>query len=191
MLPILASLPKSFEDGVTFKLAEETGSERFCYSEEKDSRLMFTKVQNIVNLTSYGTVFVIIVISYLMTWWLLKKNVQEAREIDDGGTQTNIEQVESRRKSLLIAIGLIFVCYIVLRLPLAIVGPTYEIDSISSWLGICVLLFEMQFCTNVIIYAVFMADFREAFLDVFYLMCPCCFKWPRNLNKEDMEMSAY
>ena len=188
MIPILSSLPKSFEGGITYS----GGGPRLgnlCFPAKNGTYVAFTKLDTIVNMASFGTHFVIIVTSYLIAWWFWKKTVQQAKEIDAAareigveGTQVVVDQFEARRKSLSIAIGLIFVCYVVLRIPIIFAAPPRGIEFMSPWFATSLILFTLQFCLNVIIYAVFMADFRKAFLDIFYLICPCCFKRPRHLS---------
>ena len=164
-----------------------------CLPTEQGSQLYYvlTKAQGILNMANFVAYSAIMVTSYLITWWLMKITVQRARKMDDDGVPINVEQVEIQRKSLLKAIALIFVCYVVLCIPLFISAGSHEIESISPWLGTCLILYEMHFCTNFIIYAILVADYREAFLDVLYIMCPCCFKWPRNLNNEEIELQGY
>ena len=187
-IPILSSLPKSFQEGITYS----GGGPRLgnlCFPAENGTYVAFTKLDGIVNMASFGTHFVIIVTSYAITWWFWRKTVQQAREIarrsiEIGveGTQFVIDRVEARRKSLFKAIGLIFVCYAVLRIPIMFSASPHGIEFMSPWFATSLILFTLQFCVNIIIYAVFMVDFRKAFLDVFYFMCSCCFKPPRHLD---------
>ena len=194
--PILVSLPKSFEEGAKFEPAEEEELGYRCYSVKNHETVLFTKVQEILNFTTDISIFLIVVVGYVITWWILRKKIQQAKDtMDETGIQIDMRGVESQQRSFLIAVGLISASYVVLRLPLAIFGQKYlptDDDGkkfISPWLGTCILLYQMQFCINFVIYAIFLADYWEAFLDVFYLMCPCCFKWPRNLNHDqDLEI---
>ena len=208
--PILLSLPKSYEKGVTFEPGGNNTDEELgylCYPVEADQngspqKVIFTNLQQIMNMVTDISLFVVIVISYVVTWCIFKKEAEGAMDVLPEGCRREEfnEQVKHLRKSLSIAIGLVSVCFLVLRLPLIIFvreldllghtggGGKDGIAFISPGLGICVLLFQLQFCVNFVIYAIFMADYRNAFLDALYLMCPCCFKWPRNHNNEDMKL---
>lgn len=157
--------------------------------------VVFTKVEKIINLTTDVSVLLIVIVGYAITWWTLDKNLKQIKAtMAETGMHIDTKEIERRRTSLKRAIILIAVSYLVLRLPFAIFSGQIpnDVDGnkfISITLGIGILLFQMQFCVNFVIYAIYLGDYWEAFLDVFYLVCPCCFKWPRNINnKEEVEM---
>ena len=204
-LSVLFTLPKSFEKDVVYKPAgkekntkEEVGY--LCYIREGNQKVMFTTLQKGLNIIADISILAVIVISYAITWWLYLKARKENQRVQDAN-KLNADQLEVLNKhvkhirtSLSTAIGLISICFVVLRLPLAIFIRTVPkgengISFISPGLGTCVLFYQMQFCVNFIIYAVFMADYRKAFVDAFRLTCPCLFKRSRNRNEvEDIEM---
>ena len=194
VFPILVSLPKSFEGDVTFEPAKEAALGRNCHAIENGEAVVFTKVERILNFTTDFAVLLIVVVSYAITWWTLNKTFKHLKAtMAETGMHIDTKEIERRKKSLERAIILISVSYFALRLPFAFFAQQIpnDVDGnkfISIKLGVGILLYQMQFCVNFVIYAVYLGDYWEAFLDVFYLVCPCCFKWPRNLDSQYNEI---
>ena len=195
VLPILIGLPKSFESDVEYRSGKGSDIGAICYVVEGGNRTLFSDVQYFTNLATDVVLLAVITVCYVIIFWKLRKLAQQAREeiqrslTEDRCSITSSSlidfevRVKTLQKSLSAAVGLIYVCYAVLRLPLVICGnyfgPEGGVDSdngISLWLVICIIIYQIQFCVNFIIYAVLMANYREAFLDIIRMMCPCFFK---------------
>ena len=122
----------------------------------------------------------------------LDKQVKEAPTNGALQNEIMIKKVSAIRRSLLIAIGLICVCYVICRLPLGLFSrglPDSQDDEefnspLQVLLGISVILYQVQFCINIVIYAIFVENYRQAFLDIFYLITPCCTKRPQERTDE-------
>ena len=91
------------------------------------------------------------------------------------------------------AVGLIYVCYVVLRLPLFLFGKDFNLEGgvggdngSSLWLAICVIIYQIQFSMNFLIYAVLVSNYRKAFRDIISMIFPCCFKSPMPNRNNDL-----
>lgn len=201
MLPILTTLPQSLEEGVTYEPAGSNTEEELgylCYPVQEGEKVLFTSLQHTLSITVDALIFAIIISCYLITWWYYrrgKKKIQEAQ--DPQGPNHMYHEIfgqhfKKLKKELIRAIGLISACFIVLRLPYHIFVTTLPskdgVQFITPGMYICLVLYQMQFCVNIVIYAVVVADYREAFLDAFRFMCPCCCKAQRTTENEENEM---
>ena len=193
IIPILISLPKSFESDVEYRSNHGHDVGDICFVVEGGNVTSFSDVQYFTNLVNDVVLLVVIGVCYVIIYWKLRVLAKQARDaieqFEDRDSISRISLVSfenhvlSIQRSLLVSVGLIYVCYVVLRLPLVICGKYFGIDGgvdrgtgISLWLLFCIIVYQIQFCVNFIIYAVLMANYRTAFLDIIRMMFPCCFK---------------
>lgn len=193
IIPILISLPKKFEADVEYRSNHGHDVGDICFVVEGGNVTSFSDVQYFTNLVNDVVLLLVIGVCYVIIYWKLRILANQARDaieqFEDRDSISRISLVSfethvlSIQRSLLISVGLIYVCYVILRLPLVICGKYFGIDGgvdrgtgISLWLLLCTIVYQMQFCVNFIIYAVLMANYRNAFLDIFRIVFPCCFK---------------
>ena len=75
--------------------------------------------------------------------------------------------------------------YVILRFPLIVFGWHLEVKEYYVALGICTILYNIQFCFHFIIYAVVQNDYRNAYFDILNLMFPCNNKCRASDNNND------
>lgn len=193
-LPILISLPKRFEPGIEF--APGNGGEigYICYVTENGKRIVFTKRQWYFNLTTDIMIFIVIIISYLITWCgIEKENEDNRRRIVEtrllGSHQLRLFRyniyAKSIQKDLRLTASIICLSYIVFRLPLIILG---RIESDHILFKFCATLYTVQFFVHFIIYALIQKNYRKAYCDILRVMFPCCFICQRSNNNLNIEL---
>ena len=83
-VPILIRLPTRFETGVDFAPGNGSGIGYICYAIEDGKRVVFTNVQWGFSVAYSTTILAIIVVSYLSSWWGLKKENERNLKIIKG-----------------------------------------------------------------------------------------------------------
>ena len=181
---MLSNLARIFEQGITFKpgktnqtLDEEVGY--LCYAYEGPKRVLFTTMSYTISLVNDIVVFVVILISSGISIFAFKKEVQEMNEAEE------MERDELKRfrynalsklkeRKLGAMVFCICLCYILLRLPLTIIGN----ESIQYWnfkFAFCMFLYNLQFTIHSVIYPIGGKDFAICYLDMLKKIFPCCF----------------
>lgn len=184
LLPVLINLARVFEQGITFKPGktnqtpdEEVGY--LCYAYEGRQRVLFTTMSYAINLVNDIAVFVVILISNGISIFAFKNEVQkmndaEVMERDElKRLRYNIISKLKERK-LGAMVFCICLCYILLRLPLTIIGN----ESIHYWnfkFAFCMFLYNLQFTIHSVIYPIGGKDFAICYLDMLKKIFPCCF----------------
>ena len=186
LLPVLINLARIFEQGITFNTGktnqtlespEEVGY--LCYAYEGPKRVLFTTWSYAINLVNDIMVFVVILISSGISIFAFKIEVQEMNEAKE------MERDELRRfrynlisklkeRKLGAMVSSICLCYILLRLPLTIIGN----ENINYWnfrFAFCMFLYNLQFTIHSIIYPIGGKDFAICYLDLLKKIFPCCF----------------
>ena len=178
-------MPKVFESDVIFApgkgpQARENGTEvgYLCYSHQNERRVIFTRMQYNLNLFSDIMVLLVVIISSGISVWGFKTEVKHKRnklEADQLKLFRYNVITTLKEKRLNITVCSICITYIVLRLPLYVLGQI-EINHIGFGIGFCFFLYNMQFCIHFLIYAIGGKDYREAYRDMLNLIFPCCCK---------------
>ena len=183
VLPILLlGLPKSFESGVRFSPGNGTESGYQCYSEERRVgcneewiSVWFTRLQCSLNLINDVSLLIIMLISILLIWlsFEMKMKNQTMRQSTEFGRAWVHNITQAQRKSLYKTAAFLCTPNIVLRLPLYVYGRVPIIDP-PIGLGICTLLYNLQFCTHFLIYQFINKDYDSAYRDLLRKLFPIC-----------------
>ena len=124
VLPVLISLPKSFESDVEFIAGRRNGTgTTICYLREGGNVTLFSDVQYFINVGNDVSVFLVIVACYVLIYCDFRRfrrlHRQSREELGNVNTETHLDNferhVEALDKRLCISIGLIYVCFVVLR----------------------------------------------------------------------------
>ena len=193
VLPILLlGLPKSFESGVRFSPGNGTESGYQCYPQERpvilknDLRITchkewisvwFTKLQYSLNLINDVSLLIIMLISILLIWlsFEMKMKNQTMRQSTEFGRAWVHTITQVQRKSLYKTAAFLCTPNIVLRLPLYVYGRVPIINP-PIGLGICTLLYNLQFCTHFLIYQFINKDYDSAYRDLLRKLFTICMK---------------
>ena len=181
---LLLGLPKSFESGVEFRPGDGTESGYQCYSAERSTgannewtNVWFTKLQYTLNLINDASLLIIMLLSILLIWLSFERqaNDQTTRQSTDLGKAVVLRVTQAKRKSLYKTAAFLCTPNILLRLPLYIYGRQ-AITNPPVGLGICTLLYNLQFCTHFIIYRFIHRDYDCAYTDMLRKLFPTCMK---------------
>ena len=145
LVPILISLPKSFEEGV--KYAPGNGSELgyVCYAVQNGTRVLFTDLEWYLIAANNGCIFVVLIVSYALIWYSFEKTVK----VELARLQSH-QEIKHLRLNLIkkagringsFTIGIICFNYIALRLPLV----TFTQETVHTEISIPLLV-----CNSVI-----------------------------------------
>ena len=115
------------------------------------------------------------VVSISIIWHHLRNEVKDRknRQSNDLGTVFALAIAKGQERSLYKTAAFVCTPYIILRLPLYIYGRT-EITDPPVGLGVCILLYDLQFCTHFLIYAVIQKDYQRAYYDMLRVLFPRC-----------------
>ena len=105
VLPILISLPESFESDVEFTVG--TGAGDICCVVEGGNVTFFSDVQYFTNLTTEVVLLAIITVCYVIICWRLRRLAKQAKEeldrallIGDGYSERQLGMLKRHIKSL-------------------------------------------------------------------------------------------
>ena len=188
---ILIYLPAIHESEVEFGSGKGREKGYICYPNETETKAVvwFTETQYIVSLGNDVVIFSIMAISYLTIWWTFKKALRNKNEIlgndELARLRVNIKG-NILEKRMIFTIGIICAYYVLLRFPIFFYGRT-PIDRITFEVGLCLLLYKMQFCLHFLAYAIIHESYRQAYLDIFKILLPCCFKKKERDNSSTQE----
>ena len=145
-VPILIRLPTRFETGVDFAPGNGSGIGYICYAIEDGKRVVFTNVQWEFSVAYSTTILAIIVVSYLSSWWGLKKENERNLKIIKGsmGISGYNNHVHSIKRDLRMTASLICLCMIIFRLPLIIFGRA-EVEKHNFYLFECIIFLAILF----------------------------------------------
>ena len=180
---MLSGLPKTFESGVNFKPGNGTGVGYICYPVEEragrqdEARVWFTSLQYKLNLSNDIALLMIMMMSVFIIWYRLKNEVQDMNTRQSNDLATVIARAISKGQERTLYKTAAFVCtpYIILRLPLYIYGRDEIIDP-PVGLGVCILLYDLQFCIHFLVYAFLHQDYQKAYHDMLRVLFPRCIK---------------
>ena len=129
-----------------------------------------------MNLSNDIFILVTMVVSVFIIWHGFRRELKDSRKRIQsnaiGLIQLNII-ANAQLKQLITTAAVIFTTYLILRVPLYIYGRM-EITSMPLGLSVCNLLYESQFCTHFLIYAIIQTNYRRAYYDM--LRLPRCTK---------------
>ena len=176
ILPTIFNLQKSFEENVVFKPGKDNRSENevgyICYPVENGTRVMWTDLQFRMNITGDILVLLVIALSATISWISLKNEISDNRDKlpnDQLGQLRYTIIAKLKQKDLSLSVSIICITYIICRFPLAISGRSADINQHTLWLQFCFLLYNLQFATHFIIYAIFQYNFRDKELSKLFL----------------------
>ena len=193
LLPIIIHIGRIFEKGITFQHGkanvysidhknvsnhDEVGY--LCYAYEGDKRLLFTPMSYIMNLVNDITVFLVILISSGISIIAFKKEVQKMNHSEEMKRDelkrfrfNFIARLKQRKLGAMIIC--VCLCYVMLRLPLTIIGNE-GIPHLKFAFASCLFLYHLQFTLHSIIYPIGCREFRNSYLDVLKKVFPCFLK---------------
>ena len=191
ILPTIFNLQKSFEENVVFKPGKNHTSENevgyICYPVENGTRVMWTDLQFKMNIIGDVLVLLVIALSATISWISLKNEVSDNKDKlakDQLGLLRYTIIAKLKQRDLSLSVSIICITYIICRFPLAISGHSADINHHTLWLQLCFLLYNLQFTTHFIIYAIFQYNFRDAYCDVLRKIFPCSSKGCCSKNSE-------
>ena len=181
IVPILINLPERFESGITYAPGNGTGVGYVCYAIEDGSLVIFTKEQWIFSLITDIFLFIVIVLSYLVALYGIRKDsAYTKRKIIERSNSTRQSRIfefnthtKTIKRGLRLTICLICLSWIIFRLPLIILGRA-EIDS--NTFNFLFALYNMQFCIHFIMYAIVEESYRIAYKNILKDLICCVFK---------------
>ena len=199
ILPILISIPTHLEAGVEFEPGpgNGTGWGHICYSKVNGTIVVLTTTQHTVSMISDIVILLIILASSIVTWFRFKKTVERGKETLKNNEFKLIAfsiTAKLEEKYISIAISVICAYYVIVRFPLYIVSHVHsghdytqeQHDGIFKGIGVCIILYIMQFCTHFLIYAVIQSAYRKAYCSVLKLVFPCCFKCKKSEDNQNV-----
>ena len=188
-VPILIRLPTRFETGVDFAPGNGSGIGYICHAIEDGKRVVFTNMQWGFSVAYSITILSIIVVSYLSSWWGVKKENERNLKIIKGsmGISGYNNHVHSIKRDLRMTASLICLCMIIFRLPLIIFGRAEVEKHIFTFLS---ALYSLQFCSHFIIFAIVQEKYRKAYLDVLNVILPCSLRCRKNITNSDVNCAT-
>ena len=191
ILPTIFNLQKSFEENVVFEPGKDHSSEYevgyICYPVENGIRVMWTDLQFKMNITGDVLVLLVIALSATISWISFKNEVKDNTEklANDQLRLLRYNLIAKlKQKDFSLSVSIICITYIICRFPLAISGRSADINQHTLTLQLLFLLYNLQFTTHFIIYAIFHNNFRDAYCDILRKIFPCCSKVCCSKNSE-------
>lgn len=180
ILPTIFNLPKSFEQNVVFKPGKDNRSENevgyICYPVENGTTVMWTDLQFRMNITGDVMVLLVIALSATISWISFKNEISDNRDKLENDQLRLLRYnliAKLKQKELSLSVSIICITYIICRFPLAISGHSADINQHTLGLHLCFLLYNLQFTTHFIVYAIFQNNFRDAYCDILRKIFPC------------------
>ena len=184
ILPIVLSAPKYVEKGVQFKPGDGNETGYVCYSYVNGTKKVFTDYQWYSNMFQDWSIIIIIIIATAIIFWDIKKKEEQlGKKFVTGEIPTSnsdmMDKMRAARNKLTLTLTLICAIYISFRFPLVIAGHFVEVVRDTA-VNICLLIYQLQFCLNILVYAFVQQDYQNAYIDFLRKMLPCCFKCQTN-----------
>ena len=184
--PTFIGLPKSFERNVDFSPGNGSEIGYICLPVENGKYTVFTETQFNVNIITDMMILLTLIVCGYISWSNVRREIRNNRDRLEHNEimlfQYNIA-TKGKERSRTITVVIICASYIILRFPLLVFGRTEDIHVSYLGLGICVFLFNMQFCFHFLIYAIVQTNYRNAYFDLLRIIFSCTNRCRRSNNQ--------